>query len=573
MRDVRTAHAMAGQQGAVSLLWPPGCSPDGSDGGSRESDAATDLGLTDVAQALTSYDGYRAQREQRERFVFAVLTAFYTDLEVITYRQAVVTELIENRPLRERLHEALPGLTALSVEPYRPVEHLSVQQVARRLSELGLYMDVVVQLRQVLDTSSPRAPAFLGLQQHLREITGTPEFLALRAELPRLRATLDEAKSITIGVNLSVDLVPESATILSINVDKIEGRHALLGRLLGEQGGQRGITPLQTGNTNRSLGQQNGLVRDLAKLLEEVAAPVAEAIRRYTTVNTRALVALEFELSFFLQAVTMIESLHRAGLPMCRPEVAPIGDRITELVDGYNVSLALQTLRSSGERRIPAGGGIVPNTITFGKPHRVWILTGPNSGGKTTYTRAVGLAHYLLQAGLYVPASTARMSPVDAIYTHFATLENPLHGSGRLGEEAERLARIFHHATPHSLILLNEVLSGTSAIEALGMAIEAVRGLRLLGARAIYVTHLHDLAARVEEVNAHTPGTGSVGSLVARVDDGQEPGDRGAQHRRTYRITPGPPPGLSYASEIAEKYGISFSQLEALLRQRGVLEM
>jgi DNA mismatch repair ATPase MutS len=103
------------------------------------------------------------------------------------------------------------------------------------------------------------------------------------------------------------------------------------------------------------------------------------------------------------------------------------------------------------------------------------------------------------------------------------------------------------------LILLNEALSGTSALEALDLARGLVRALRLLGARAIYVTHLHELALGVDDINATTPGDGVVASLLASA---------------SYQIVPGPPSGISFAAEIAEQHGISFAQLEHLLRER-----
>jgi hypothetical protein len=83
------------------------------------------------------------------------------------------------------------------------------------------------------------------------------------------------------------------------------------------------------------------------------------------------------------------------------------------------------------------------------------------------------------------------------------------------------------------------------------------------------VTHLQELANHVDEINATTAGDGTVGSLVAEVDEGRESGK--VQHRRTFRIRPGPPLGLSYASEIAEQHGISYRQLTALLQDRGLI--
>ncbi len=115
----------------------------------------------------------------------------------------------------------------------------------------------------------------------------------------------------------------------------------------------------------------------------------------------------------------------------------------------------------------------------------------------------------------------------------------------------------------------------------MGLATDAVRALRLLGTRAIYTTHLHELPARAEEINASTPGDSRVGSLVAGAEldaDADTNGHSGhsgqtgqAGHRRTFRIQPGPPQHVSYASEIAEQHGISFAQLQRLFEKRGVL--
>jgi hypothetical protein len=84
----------------------------------------------------------------------------------------------------------------------------------------------------------------------------------------------------------------------------------------------------------------------------------------------------------------------------------------------------------------------------------------------------------------------------------------------------------------------------------------------------VYVTHLHELALAVDELNATTPGASLVGSLVADADD-EADSAIGLQHRRTFRIHPGLPRGRSYASDIARRYGISFAQLAVLLRERG----
>ncbi len=176
---------------------------------------------------------------------------------------------------------------------------------------------------------------------------------------------------------------------------------------------------------------------------------------------------------------------------------------------------------------------IVSNDVAFGPEGRIFILTGPNRGGKTTYTQAVGVAQVLFQAGLRVPGAHARISPVDAIYTHFQGEEKPGMDAGRLGEEAKRLSDIFARATRRSLILLNESLSSTSPGESLYLAQDVVRSFRLLGARVIFSTHLHELAADAERINADTPGDSAVASLVAMIAGDAGDGSEGV--RRTYR--------------------------------------
>jgi DNA mismatch repair ATPase MutS len=256
-----------------------------------------------------------------------------------------------------------------------------------------------------------------------------------------------------------------------------------------------------------------------------------------------------------------MERLRSRGLPVCRPDIVPMTERVCELHEAYNLNLALHQI-ASNDGHTP----IVTNDVRMGDDGRIGILTGPNQGGKTTYTQMVGLCQILAQTGLWVPAARARLSPVDNIYTHYPVEEQVARGTGRFGDEAQRLSQIFAHSTRHSLVLLNESLASTTPGESLYIAQDIVRILRRLGARAIFATHLHELAADVAALNASTAGDSRIISLVA---SRRAVGDDGLP--RSYKITPGPPLGRSYAQEIAAQYGISYEQLTALLQQRGVL--
>jgi DNA mismatch repair ATPase MutS len=247
--------------------------------------------------------------------------------------------------------------------------------------------------------------------------------------------------------------------------------------------------------------------------------------------------------------------LRDAGLHFSWPEVSVTRTDSCRIEGCYNVVLALKLAAQGHEPELSRL--IVANDLAFG-PHEIAVLTGPNQGGKTTYMRAVGLAHVMCQAGLPVPGLRARLAVVDAVHTHFPRSERGDLESGRFAEEMRRLREIFAQATPQSLILLNESLAATNSRESLELAREVVGALQALGARAIYTTHLFELASEAAAFNRDAVGPGCVVSLVARPD-------------LNYRIERGPAAGSSHAREVAARCGISFAQLIELLRSRGIV--
>jgi DNA mismatch repair ATPase MutS len=252
---------------------------------------------------------------------------------------------------------------------------------------------------------------------------------------------------------------------------------------------------------------------------------------------------------------------------MCRPQIAPSDERRCEVKDSYNINLVLRLSEADDGK----GSAIVTNDIRMGPDPggHILILTGPNRGGKTTYMQGAGLVHILAQLGLYVPGTQALISPLDHLFTHFPLEEKPESEAGRFGEEAMRLGEIFEQVTRHSLVLLNESLSSTSFSESLYLAQDLVRILRRIGARAIYSTHLHELADRVDELNQSVPGDSKIISVVSSPIDVASA--NGAEGIRTYKLEMRPPLGQSYAREIAARYGISYEQLVSVLSERGVL--
>lgn len=538
----------ADQTTPPSLLWPAG-HPRATASQGLTDQQSLDLGLDVLVRAL-DWDG------QHGRFVRGTLLALVADPEVIAYRQAILAELSGAMAASEALRSALDALLPSLAELARPrsapwAQDSPLLLVPPRVSDLELYVSCVQRLHAALDQAGALQSA--GLRQLRAFVAAThaaAEFQQLAAELPLLRAQLDQIGSVTLGINLDRDLRPASVTLIDISREPFAGPRPLIQRLLGRTS-PNGPAPL---TALRHLGERSPdadpLARDLQKVLGEVVEPVAQALERYQRIHARPLAALEPELALYLGAIQLRDRLAAHALPMCLPTIE---GGAHSLSDAFNPALALQLAQT-----IQTGPPLVRNPIDF-SAGRIVFLTGPNRGGKTTYLRAVGLNQVLFQAGLFVAASAAQLAPVDAILTHFPPVEGVEPGVGRLDDEARRLREMFAAATPASLLLFNEPLTSTGEGEAQALAEDVLRALRLLGARTVYVTHLHALAAELDTLN-QGPGA-TVVSWIAGVDD---------TAARTYRIRPGQPEARSHAATIAQQHGITFAQLARQLAERGV---
>ena len=251
------------------------------------------------------------------------------------------------------------------------------------------------------------------------------------------------------------------------------------------------------------------------------------------------------EILFYIRWAELTEKILKTGMPMCKPEITSYESRDCSFKGVYNLKLAINKVKGEDIN-------IIDNDFEFSDEHRIYILTGPNRGGKTIFTQAIGLAMLLAQWGVYVPAGEAVISPCDNIFTHFPADENDTVDLGRLGEESQRLSKIFETATRHSLLLLNESLATTSVAEGVFIAKDVVRVMRYLGTRAIFNTHMHELAASVRDINDEVEGDSRAESLITGVHNGE----------RSFKVFIAPPQGVSYAADIAKKYGVTFEQMK-----------
>lgn len=141
----------------------------------------------------------------------------------------------------------------------------------------------------------------------------------------------------------------------------------------------------------------------------------------------------------------------------------------------------------------------VPNDTKLDRDeNRCAIITGPNMAGKSTYMRQIALITLLAQVGSFVPASSARIGIVDAIFTRVGASDDLATGQSTFMVEMNEVADILKNATPNSLIILDEIGRGTSTFDGMSIAravLEYVCKKKTLGAKTLFATHYHELTA------------------------------------------------------------------------------
>jgi len=193
-----------------------------------------------------------------------------------------------------------------------------------------------------------------------------------------------------------------------------------------------------------------------------------------------------------LASVDALASLARVAAEngYCRP-----------VVDDSDVLELEKSRHPVVERRVSAEP-FVPNDLTLDRTtSQLVVLTGPNMAGKSTLLRQVALTVLLAQAGSFVPASRARIGRVDRIFTRVGASDDLARGQSTFMVEMAETAAILHHATEHSLVVLDEIGRGTSTFDGLSIAWAVAEHLHdAIGARTLFATHYHEL---VELVRTH----------------------------------------------------------------------
>ena len=484
--------------------------------------------------------------------------SFYTcDPEVILYRQDTFGDMIENPELSHILLKMIPLLNDITeLRRMSSDSAASTEAYLYSITEVELYTSLLDLLRDNLIPLAPKfkSTAFRRFAERINTLTGSEYYKNLNDQLKELTSRVREIKSVTIGVNFDSQLRASRAGVLSINNEYFKSGELLdkMLRLDFKNDEMTCIAPLIPFKKGQSDNQQNALANAFNGAINDVFRQSIRSwkkvIQHYVLENTDFLIRLMPEIEFVTKATELLMRLKERGCPLCHPVIKPMSEKAFDAKGLCNPIVALKL-----------DAPVVPNDFKFDEDGMIYVLTGPNRGGKSVITCAVGIAFVMAQLGLPVCADSCVISPCDEIFTHFPTGSEDTIDKGRLGEECSRLSAIFEEVTEDSLVLCDESLSSTGSFEAAYIASEVLQGFSMARCRGIFSTHLHDLAASVDSINASCVPNGGVkiDNLVAAIEKGS----------RSFKILREKPDGKSYARDIAEKYGLSLDKIMTKIKK------
>jgi hypothetical protein len=473
-------------------------------------DLIQDLELGTLLQAMSAGDKFLYEMAAK------VMLACLDDPDAIRYRQQVLADCLAHPEVIRQMYAVAVGAREDRRLLWGYGGHY--QDASSNLSGAVNYLEGYVarlrQLRQIAD-------------EHGEDFRSD----GMRRLFATLQRDLDDAYFEEISDHLK-QLRFRAGVLTSARLDRDNSPADLVLRPPGETrrrwAERLGIGPRTTYSFTIAPRDEAGsqILADLTSRginqVANAAAQSADHIGSYFTM-------LRAETGFFVGCLNLADQLAAKDTPVTVPEPAPPSPFTLSCTDLRDACLALQSQDPVVGNDVHADG------------KQLIIITGANSGGKSTFLRSAGVAQLMMQSGLFVTARSYQANVTRGIFTHFIREEDAGMTSGRLDDELRRMSVIAGQIKPGCLMLFNESFAGTNEREGAEIGCQIVRALLEAQIKAFFVTHRYALADRFR--CQHAPAT-----LFLRAE--RQPGGR-----RNYKLTVKDPLPTSYGEDLYYRLG------------------
>jgi hypothetical protein len=463
-----------------------------------------DLGLSPLFDAMAGEDAVIRDVSQK------IILNGLTDSVAILYRQDILRDALANR-------EVVREIYALAVETIERehknyfgfLSHSPGVILHRSVEVMTMFVEMLGRLRLFADkhASQFRSVGFGAFFAMLKQELDDAYFAELRGHLAQLKFRRGTLISAEIG-------------------EALKGRNYVLRQPNRNQGGWfAGLLGRNPPTYSFTLHPRDEAgARALSELGDRGINLVANAVAQANDHVLHFFRMLRAEMGFYVGCLALEERLAARGQRICFPDLIPAEQRAHRFSGLYDVSLVL----SKSEPVIGNDGDLTGKEVV--------VITGANQGGKSTFLRSIGLAQLMMQAGMFVGATSFAANLCHGVHTHYKREEDSSMTSGKFDEELARMSALIDRLHPNALVLCNESFQSTNEREGSAIARELVLAWQAHRIKVVFVTHLYDLAHSLHE-------RGDPATVFLRAE-------RSADGTRSFHIVPGEPLSTSFGQDL-----------------------